>query len=69
MGRGMSEQQQDRLWKIRYELRGGHYHCTVFSARGLGYTWASSGELVVRQEEWVSFGQIFNNSVQWEQRT
>lgn len=64
----MSEQ-QDRLWKIRYELQGAHYHCTVFSSRGLGYTWASSGEIVVREEEWVSFQRIFTGKVTWEPRT
>lgn len=61
-------QQVDAIWKLRWEKRGGHYHCSVFSARSLNHTYAKSGDLVVREEEWVSFCQAMRFHVT-EERT
>jgi len=42
------------IWKMRCEKAGGHYHCTLFSAKAVNQTWASSGTIVVRSEEFLS---------------
>lgn len=50
--------QVDVVWKLRWQKRGGHFHCQVYSARDERHTFAKSGDLVVREEEWVSFCQL-----------
>lgn len=40
------------ILKLRWQLRGGHVHITVFSASYISQTAANCGELVVTQEEW-----------------
>lgn len=55
-------QQRDCDWKIRYQLRGAHYHCRLFSRYRNNATWESIGELVVRENEWSSFVNAFGNA-------
>jgi hypothetical protein len=42
------------LFRVRYRVLGGHVHCRVFVAwdRASQPTWALSGELVFRVDEW-----------------
>lgn len=39
------------IWKMRYEKKGGHVHCTLFVAKRLNTTFANCGDLCVREEE------------------
>lgn len=50
------------IWKIRWEKRGGHYHCAVFSALSERSTFAKSGDLVVREDEWASFRNLMGKA-------
>jgi len=48
-------QQQDMVFRLRYQLLGGHYHCRLFSAQSRNHTFARLGELTVAEYEWVAF--------------
>lgn len=37
--------------KIKYKKLGGHYHCRVFTGKGVGFTYAKCGDLVFSEEE------------------
>lgn len=41
--------------KVIYEKKGGHYHCAVFTGRAMNQTFAKSGDLVFRENEWADF--------------
>jgi hypothetical protein len=43
------------VFRIRYEKRGSHYHCRVFSARNPNYTYAKNGDLCFSEDEWDDF--------------
>jgi len=55
----MTEQQEDTEYRVRYDRRGGHYHCRVFSRRRGQATWAKNGNLVFGSTEWESFVLAF----------
>jgi hypothetical protein len=38
--------------RIRYEQRGGHIWCRVFTALARNQTFANSGELIFTEREW-----------------
>ena len=40
------------LMRVRFEKRGGHYHCRVFTAPRPGVTFAKNGDLVFDEAEW-----------------
>jgi len=40
------------VMRVRFEKRGGHYHCRVFTAKRVGLTFAKNGELVFDEAEW-----------------
>lgn len=42
------------VMKLKFIKRGGHYHCRLFTADALGYTWAKCGEVVFNEREWES---------------
>jgi hypothetical protein len=52
-------QQKDYEYRVRYKAGGGHIHCRVFSRPKGQETWAKSGDLVLRAEEWLSFQSAF----------
>jgi hypothetical protein len=39
--------------RIRYQKRGGHYHCRLFTAQNYDGTFANCGELVFDEREWA----------------
>lgn len=47
----MGEDPVMNVFRIRYTKLGKHYHCRVFSARGLNQTFAKNGDLVFDDEE------------------
>lgn len=52
--------------RIRYQKRGGHYHCRVFTAPGPGLTFANCGDLVFDEREWPDvYGQLTGGGVQF----
>lgn len=51
--------QKDYEYRLRYKQGGMHIHCRVFSRLKGQETWAKSGDLVLRAEEWVSFQAAF----------
>lgn len=38
--------------RVRWEKRGGHVHCRLFTARAVNQTFANCGDLVFSVEEW-----------------
>lgn len=48
------------FWKIRYDIAGGHVHCSLFCAKGRHMTYAKCGDFVVRQEELDSLMRAFS---------
>lgn len=38
--------------KVTYRKLGGHYHCSVFTARRKELTYAKCGDLVFDEKEW-----------------
>ena len=38
--------------RIRWQKRGGHYHCRVFTSQNYNGTFAKNGELVFDEHEW-----------------
>lgn len=38
--------------RVRYEKRGGHVHCRLFTARAVNQTFANCGTLVFSEDEW-----------------
>ena len=39
------------VMKVRYEKRGGHYHCAIFTARTAATTYAKCGDVVFDEQE------------------
>lgn len=39
--------------RIRYEKRGGHYHCRLFTSQDPSHSYAKCGHLVFDEREWV----------------
>lgn len=56
------------IWKVRYQVAGGHVHCALFSAPGVGRTYAKCGDLVVRVEEFPQF-KILMSKATFEEAT
>lgn len=54
--------------RIRYKKLGGHFHCRVFTNKGLGSTYAKVGDLVFDDEE---FNNVKNtlSEVEWIDET
>lgn len=43
------------VFRVRYKLLGGHYHCRIFSAKASDQTFAKMGEVVLRENEFDAF--------------
>lgn len=50
------------VMKIRYEKLGGHYHCTIFTARADNMTYANCGTVTFDEREWPDIQQIFSTA-------
>ena len=37
------------IWRIRFNVRGGHVHCGLFAAKGNNMTFAKCGDFTVRR--------------------
>lgn len=48
--------------RVRFEKRGAHYHCRVFTRIRDGSTWEKAGDLVFREEEWPERYRLFRNA-------
>ena len=44
-----------KTFRIRYQKRGGHIHCRVFSASNPSGTFAKLGDLTMDEQDWDSF--------------
>lgn len=53
-----------RVFRVRYRLLGGHYHCRVFSARASNQTFAKLGELTMDTDDWLTF--LEHVGTRWE---
>lgn len=42
----------ETVMRVRFEKRGGHYHCRVFTAKAAGLTLEKNGDLVFDEAEW-----------------
>jgi hypothetical protein len=40
------------VFRMRWVKLGGHYHCRLFTAPQIGYTFAKCGDLVFHENEW-----------------
>lgn len=53
--------------KVRWEKLGGHYHCAVFTGKGMNMTFAKCGDLVFDEQEWPEIRDtLFGNAVMEE---
>lgn len=51
------------IFRVRFDVRGGHVHCRVFSARWTNGTYAKLGDLTVtRGPEFVAFMAAFRGA-------
>jgi hypothetical protein len=50
------------VMKVRYEKRGGHYHCTIFTARAAAMTYANCGSVVFDEREWDDMKLIMSGA-------
>ena len=48
-----------RVFKCRFEILGGHVHCRLFSAQGIGYTFAKLGNISMDLKDWEDFKEQF----------
>lgn len=47
-------------WKVKFDIRGGHVHCSLFCAPEKNQTYAKCGDFVVRTDaEFASLTQAF----------
>lgn len=58
------------VMRVRYAKAGGHYHCTVFTARAPNQGYACCGNLVFDEREWEDVKLIMSGAefVNVEQR-
>lgn len=49
------KKQVDTDFKMRRELKGQHYHVTLFSKKRGNGTWGNIGKLVIPAEQWIAF--------------
>lgn len=49
--------------KIKFTRLGGHYHCRLFTARGVSYTFAKCGELVFSEEEFPEVRRLWITTI------
>jgi hypothetical protein len=52
---GESEDLMAVLFRLRYDVRGGHIHCRLFERRPPSETWEKNGDLVFDEESWPTF--------------
>lgn len=51
------------IFRVRFDVRGGHVHCRVFSARAAHQTFAKLGDLTVtRGPEFVALMDAFRGA-------
>ena len=51
--------------RMRPKKLGGHVHCDVFIGKAKNMTFAKSGDLVLREEEWDEFRNQLNSAVEF----
>lgn len=39
------------IFRVRYKIKGGHTHCSLFSAKQPNTTFANCGNFVIRNDE------------------
>jgi hypothetical protein len=48
------------IFKVRFEVLGGHVHCDVFVGKAYNQTFANCGHLVIdRGQQWTAFEAAF----------
>ncbi len=50
------------VMRVRYEKRGGHYHCRVFTAPTSNMTYAKNGDLVFDEAEFADVQRIMSGA-------
>lgn len=50
------------VMKVVYEKCGGHYHCTIFTARQRNMTYANCGYIVFDEREWEDIQLIMSGA-------
>lgn len=53
-----------RTFRIRWQRRGGHIHCRVFSAENPSGTFAKLGDLTMDERDWEGFKAQIGNGWQ-----
>ncbi len=49
-----------KVFKVRYEKLGGHYHCRIFSGGGLNQTYARIGDITMDEDDWKDRYRLFS---------
>jgi hypothetical protein len=57
------------VMRVRFEKRGGHYHCRVFTAKRIGLTFAKNGDLVFDEAEWPDIPLLMQGAEFIEEET
>lgn len=48
------------VWRVKFDVHGGHVHCNLFAAKQLNMTFAKCGDFTVRRgEEFASLLRAF----------
>lgn len=58
--------QVDTEFKIRWKVAGEHVHCTMYSRKIGQKTWVMSGQLILREDEWLAFKGAFKLHIIFE---
>ena len=57
-----------QVFKCKFEILGGHVHCRIFVAQGIGYTFAKLGNLCMDLKDWEDFKEQFPFLFQEEEK-
>jgi len=48
------------IFRVRYDTKGGHVHCRLFSAKRPNTTWMKCGEFTLRTDEFLECVEAMN---------
>lgn len=52
------------LFRLRYDVLGGHVHCRLFQAADRSQTWALTGDLTFDEAGWAAFATVLSDRIE-----
>jgi hypothetical protein len=52
------------VFRLRYDVRGGHVHCRLFQATSVGQTWQKNGDITFDEKGWAAFSALINGRIE-----